>query len=546
MASRPDPREGGGASPDCRAQPCRAFEGEHGVERVEWTGDAMTGEADAARVLAEPRAGALRGWRLGGVACWRGVPYAAPPVGPLRLRGPRPVVPWPGVREAMAFGASAPQPFSLAEQVLGLHAHEPAAEDCLSLNIWSQGPAGAARPVMVWLHGGAFLTGAGSDDLYDGHRFAARGDVVVVTINYRLGPLGFLHLRGCGVPEADENLGLRDQIAALAWVRDNIGAFGGDPACVTLFGQSAGAMAIGALLGAPAARGLFHRAILQSGAAQHVHDRAGADRIARRFLRALGGSRAGEAALREAEPARLLAAARPLLAAISLTGLPFQPVVDGDILPQRPLAAVRAGSAADVPLLLGTTRDELALYGVVGRRDTAAPLLKRWRRLHAGAALARALGPRRLLRLRRAYGMDAGMRDDLPTDVVFRMPALQLAAAQDAHAPVFVYRFDWRSPAYDGAVRACHALDLPFVWNNLDKPSARLLTRDEPGTRALAEAMQDAWIAFARNGDPATPKLPLWPRYGAPRRATMIFDTACRVEDDPQGAQRAAWDDRGA
>jgi para-nitrobenzyl esterase len=488
-------------------------------------------------VVVTTRDGRLAGAREGVVSVWRGVPYAAPPVGPLRFRAPRPGVPWSGTREALRFGPSAPQVPNLAEGVLGLDGHVPSSEDCLVLNIWSQGPGGAPRPVMVWLHGGGFITGAASDSLYDGRRFAERGDVVVVTLNYRLGPLGFLHLFGTG--GAETNLGLRDQIAALGWVRDNIAAFGGDPGNVTLFGQSAGAMAIGALLGVPAARPLFRRAILQSGAARHVHDRPAAERLTRLCLRHLGLRGVDMDALRALPVEAFTAACLRMMTGVSVNGLPFQPVVDGDLMPQPPLAAVGAGAACGIPLLVSTTRDEIALYAIVAERDPRPRLVKRWHRLLAIARLPAMIGARRLARLLRAY-RDEGSQA-FASDLVFRQPALDLAEAQGPHAPVFMARFDWPSPAYGGRLGACHAVDIPFVWNTLDSPGARTIGRDGPAERALADAVQDAWITFARDGVPQARGLPAWPRYDTSRRATMILDTASRIEDDPRAAQRQAW-----
>ena len=485
------------------------------------------------------RSGRLNGSRERGVNVWRGIPYAAAPVGRLRFRAPQPPLAWSGLRDATAFGASAPQPSSVAEEVLGLFGRVPSSEDCLFLNIWSRGPGGPPRPVLVWVHGGSFLNGAGSDPLYDGRTFAARGDVVVVTVNYRLGPLGFLHLGGDG--GADDNAGLRDIVAALAWVRDNIAAFGGDPGCVTLFGQSAGAMAIGALLGVPAARGLFHRAILQSGAARHVHDRASAERVRRAVLRAAGLGGGDGDALRALPAERLVGAAVGVAGGVSLTGLPFQPLVDGVFLPASPLDTVRSGGAAGVPLLLGTTRDELGLYAVMAARDPSNEVSKRWRRLRAMGGLAAMLGPLRLMRIAAAYRGEPGGQLAMAGDLVFRQPALDLAAAQAAHAPVFLYRFDWASPAYGGALGAAHAVEVPFVWNTLALPQAALVARDGPAERCLADAMQDAWIAFARTGAPVALTLPPWPAYEPGARATMILDTEPRVESDPGRVRRLAW-----
>lgn len=504
-------------------------------------------EVDASRdvsaSLVEAPDGRLIGLRRKGVGCWRGIPYATPPLGALRFRAPQAPEPWPGLRDARSFGASAAQPSSPAERLLGLGGHVASSEDCLTLNVWSRGPGGLSRPVMVWVHGGSFLTGAGSDSLYDGHDFARRGDVVVVTLNYRLGLLGFLHLGSPGNDDAENNLGLRDIVAALTWVSRSIAAFGGDPRQVTVFGQSAGAMAIGALLGAPGARGLFHRAILQSGAAQHVHDPADAARVRRAVLGTRDVTPTDLARLRSLPVERVVALGAGAGTTASLLRLPFQPMVDGDVLPRRPLAAVGEGSAAGVPLLVGTVRDELAPYRLLVERDRSPRWRRSLRRWRALLELATAIGPRQFWHLRATYGeAEDGLWSCLG-DIAFRWPALALLKTQQPHAPVFAYRFDWRSGAYGGRLGACHAVDLPFVWNAIGTADAAVLTRDEPTSRALAITMQDAWIAFARTGHPGTVALGDWPRYDATRRSTMIFDTTCRIASDPGRDERLAWSD---
>ncbi len=313
----------------------------------------------------EISSGRIAGSSENGVLVFRGIPYARAPQGPLRLRAPQPPEPWPGVRDARAFGASAPQSPGRLAALLGSPT-ESFAEDCLYLNVWTPGVDAARRPVLIWLHGGGFTTGSGSQPIYDGARLARRGDVVVVTVNYRLGALGYLQLPALEreAQAASANPGLLDQIAALRWVQENIAAFGGDPANTTLFGESAGAMSVGTLLGTPRAKGLFGRAILQSGAASNVYDREDAQRVAETFMKELGLAADDLAGLRAQPLAAVLAAqdraAQQLLGVVRQ--LPFQPVVDGDVLPRRPLEAIAGGLARDVSLLIGTNLEEQKLF----------------------------------------------------------------------------------------------------------------------------------------------------------------------------------------
>jgi len=456
-------------------------------------------------VRIETQSGKIRGRQQRGVVLFRGIPYAAPPVGRLRFRRPEPPAPWAGVRDAFASGPGAPQlrsslggPFTRIAGALAT------SEDCLTLDVATPAADGARRPVLVWLHGGAFVMGAGSSLVYDGARLARLGDVVVVTLNYRLGALGFLALAdiapGAGF---EENLGLRDQIAALEWVRDNIAAFGGEPANVTLFGESAGAMSVGALLGSKRAHGLFARAIAQSGAADHCSSRAEAARVATTFLAALGLAPGEAARLAELPVTALLAAQRETMLRLALTlrRLPFQPVVDGDLLPEPPLAAITAGAARGVPLLVGTNRDEWNLFllgDAKARTLDEAGLRRRFERW---------LEPRAAERAHALY------REALPnssartrwgayqTHRVFLAPAERLVAAQAVHAPTYSYLFSWSPPLLRRRIGACHALEVPLVFGSFQHPLLRALYLG--GARAAARELQRAWLAFARTGRPA-------------------------------------------
>ncbi|MFJ6940716.1 carboxylesterase/lipase family protein [Streptomyces sp. NPDC101132] len=457
------------------------------------------------RVEAVTRYGAVRGTREGSVAVFRGIPYAAPPVGPHRFAAPAQPEPWEGVREAVAFGPTAPKtPYPEPFATLLTDPVHPG-DDCLNLNVWTPDPvAGAALPVMVWIHGGALTRGSSAVPVYDGSSFARDG-VVLVSLNYRLGVEGFGHF-----PDAVPNRGLLDQIAALEWVRDNIEAFGGDPARVTVFGESAGAISIGALLASPRAEGLFRQAVLQSGppeALPHVKVRAMVRRMAARLK-----VPATAAAFARVDPDALLAAQAAVLRRSSplLGGAAFGIVEDGDAVPGDPLARLVSGEAgAGVPLLLGWTDEEYRLWlaptGVLGHLNRMGPLALALTAARAGMPLA-AVRARRAAQPELPVGEVAGQ---VLTDRLLRDPLRALAAAERG-APAYVYEFGWRSGI--PGLGSCHALELGFVFDVLDIPAARALAG--PGApQELADAMHAAWVSFAVTGDPG------WaPAPGEPRR----------------------------
>lgn len=511
-------------------------------------------------VVADTTTGAVEGRTKEGVLRFAGVPYAAPPTGRHRFGPPRPATPWTGVRDAGTFG---PVSWQAAPALGGLLGGPPPScdEDCLSLNIQTPALDDGRRPVLVWIHGGGFTSGTGATPWYNGASFVTRGDVVVVSINYRLGALGFLHLAELAGPDhASSGLnGILDQVAALEWVRDNIAGFGGDPGNVTIFGESAGGMSVATLLGLPRARGLFHRAIPQSGAASHTATAEQAARVTEIFCRELGVHDLD--GLLAASPEALLAAQATLPAALARDAraraeagddadalpaaeaqelsLSFQPVVDGIELPVPPLQAVRDGLNASVPLLTGTCRDEWNLFHLATGGGLDPDRVD---------ARARRLLPDRpgIVDVYRANRPDASPDElwcALMTDAVFRIPAIELAEAQAAHQPdhTYLYRFTWPSTAFGGALGSCHALEIPFVFNTLDRGGAALFLGDGPIPPDLAPTMQDAWWRFAHTGDPNGGTLPRWSPYDRERRATMTFDAEIREEDDPDGAERAAW-----
>lgn len=487
--------------------------------------------------------GQVRGAVHGSGLRFAGIPFAATTGGDGRWRPPVAVEAWDGVRDATGFGAIAPQNPDMMLAFLGLEP-EPMGEECLHLNVFTPAADDGARPVMVWIHGGAFFMGSGSSPMYDGMALVERGDIVLVTINYRLGAFGFLELGWLDEDLAGSaNCGLLDQVAALEWVRDNIAAFGGDPGNVTIFGESAGAMSVTSLLAMPSAKGLFHKAIAQSGAAQTIATPEQAERSGRAFVEACGATTADE--LRALSMERILEVqnqvvitsmtnVEPLLEEGMAAGLPFRPVADGRALPTSVLAAIRAGSAAGIPVITGTTREEWRLFALMDFEAVDADVLHH--RLDAltgdgDKALAVYAEATAGLEPKDAFTVIA-------TDMVFRHPAVQLGEALLAQGPdVWEYQLSWATPALFGMLGSCHALDLPFVFGTTRDPQMAAFLGDAP-PHELADAVQDAWLAFARTGDPGAD----WPRYDLGRRAVRDFDAELGILEDPGAAQRQFWD----
>jgi len=492
-------------------------------------------DAGATDPIVKTRSGALRGRREGAVATFRGIPYAAPPLGPLRFRPPQPLPAWTGTRDALADGPVAPQGRSRLAHVMG-EFDRPQGEDCLTLTLWTQGPDGPKRPVVVWIHGGAYMSGAGSIPWYSGEHFADEGDLVAVSINYRLGALGFLHLPGL----AEGNMGLLDQVAALQWVRDNIAACGGDPENVTVVGQSAGGHAIAALMGMPAARGLFRRAILQSPPmGMDPRTPAEAAELGQAYRDILGIAAGEEERLRSVPVPELLKAQGALAGRtrrFAETQPPFQLVGDGTVVPADLMTP-----SSDVDVMIGTTREEMAAFYTIDQsvKDAAPEQVSAF-----FAEMLGADGPAVQDEYRRMRGRAtaAALLGDLNSDRRFRMHSLRFAERLAARGhPAYVFQFDWQSPA---GFEACHCIEIPFMFGNLEHwtDSPMLEGADAAVLAGLARQMHGAWTAFARSGDPNHADLAPWSPYTLPRRVAMRFDTMSDPVDDLAGLSwRRAW-----
>ena len=499
--------------------------------------------------------GRVRGAMIEGVAAFKCIPYGAPTSGANRFMPPRRPAPWAGVRDALDYTGHAPQeglrPASRPElaDFSGPPDTSPETEDCLTLNVWSPGLDTAKRPVMVWFHGGAFAYGTANVARLQGSRLAKRGDVVVVTVNQRLNIFGFLDLSSVGGSDfaASGNAGTLDMVAALEWVRDNIDRFGGDSGNVTIFGESGGGGKVCTLLAMPSARGLFHRAIVQSGAAVRLRERDRAARLTDAVLKTLDLTGNDIGKLQSLPMAQLLGAVEPAQKAIGPAAqplfdrYPFGPVVDGAIVPGHPFDTAAPDCSADIPLLIGDMKDEMASF--LARDD------KVWHRTLTEAELRERVGAvagthtDSVIETYRRLHPDMNPAERLIatlTDANFRIRSLIVAEhkARQAGAPVFMYAFEWETPVQGGRLKAPHALDVPFTFDTLDLTKAT--DRSEAAHR-LAATMSATWAAFARSGVPDNALIPHWPAYDTTTRATMRLDAECRIDQDPRGETRKLW-----
>jgi para-nitrobenzyl esterase len=507
----------------------------------------MTDVQDLARELERTQIvsttnGPVRGYRDNGLNIFKGLRYGAPPLGALRFAPPQRPKSWTDPADAVALAAPAIQVGVAPGDVTGgRSAGDPPApgqpgtdEDCLFINVWTRGLTGK-RPVMVWLHGGGFANGSGGAAMYDGEALAGRGDAVIVTVNHRLNVFGYLHLGELGGHPSSGVAGMLDIVQALEWVQDNIAAFGGDPGNVTIFGESGGGWKVSLLMAMPGAHGLFHKAIIQSGPGLRGVPLAAAAKNAQALFDQLG-LKAGDVDKLQALPTAVIQAAAEKAA----SGGPqagFSPCVDGIALPRDPFHPDAPELSKDVPVLIGTNKDEATLFLFAdpkfGEYDEEE-MMKRIRQSagdKAGALLAA---------LRQTFPdySPSHLAAAAQTAVGMWGGSITLAErkAAQAGAPAYMYLLEWETTAARGKLRSPHALEIPLVFDNVDKARSFMGRGD---AQAVAEQMSEAWLAFARTGDPNTPALPDWPAYDAARRATMVFNLESRVVEDPFPAVRA-------
>ncbi|MHA2281227.1 MAG: carboxylesterase/lipase family protein [Promethearchaeota archaeon] len=488
--------------------------------------------------IIETKTGKIQGYKENGLEIFKGIPFAEPPIGNLRFSPPVKKQSWDGILKAKEYGPCSFQGHSELEQYLGKL--EPESEDCLTLNIWTPGIDNKQRAVMFWIHGGAFMIGGGTDPMYDGSALALRGDVVVVTINYRLGSFGFLYSKN--IPP---NVGFRDQLMALKWVNENIKSFGGDPANITIFGESAGGYSVLALCTLSEARDLFRRVIAQS--APYIDTKV-SDKTSKAIIRKLRIKQGDIESLRGVPPENIIEAQNQVVATIPTDVMALRPLIVGDTFPKHPLKAFKNGECKDIDFMIGTNLDEFKLYtamepfksmvgsdaenlivgllGSLGIETTKGKeIIKTYKEAREGKHSTESLD----------------VLTAIINDYAFRIRTIRLLEAQRPHQPnTFNYLFTWPSPGLDGILGACHSLEIPFVFGTLNSPTLKEFVKGSP--EGLSEKMMDAWISFAKTGNPNHGNIPKWPAYEAEKRTTMTFGEVCKVEEALFDKERMAWD----
>jgi para-nitrobenzyl esterase len=503
---------------------------------------------------AETASGKIRGTRSGDLHVFKGVPYGASTAGANRFMPPRKPEPWTGVRDAIVYAGRSPQAGAGAQRpelatIWGVRDALPVGEDCLTLNVWTPALDNAKRPVMVWLHGGAFSFGSANSAWYDGGSLARRNDVVVVGVNHRLNIFGHLDLSAAGDERFAQsgNAGVLDLVAALEWVREHAARFGGDPGNVTIFGQSGGGGKVSALLAMPRAQGLFHKAIIQSGAGVRFAERERTTRLAESVLKRLEIGPNQLDALQALPIARLTEAIGPAQKTLPppryafLDRYNFGPVIDGQVLPAHPFDPAASALSDEIPLMIGGTKSEFAIYlapdDAVWNRTLSEEEMRKRIAAVAGDA---ADGLVAYYKRRDPAATPSDLLITALTAANFQVRSTLLAErkAQRAKAPVWMYRFDWETPAFGGRLKSPHSMDVPFVFNTLDVIGE---PHRKPGAQDLADRVSTTWASFARNGDPANKSIPAWPAYTADKRATMVLNDQCQVAGDPDGEVRPLW-----
>ncbi len=485
--------------------------------------------------------GKVQGYREKGLCIFKGIPFAEPPIGDLRFCPPVGKESWNGVFDATKYGPCAFQGSTSLEEWFGKLEDE--SEDCLNLNIWTPSTDGEKRPVMVWIHGGAFITGSGKHNFYDGSELANRGNVVIVTINYRLGALGYLY-----IPGVTANVGQLDQILALKWVHDNIEAFGGDPNNVTIFGESAGGYAVVTLPVMPAAKGLFHRVIAQSAP---YFDPEVSEKNTRTLMRKLRVKKGDIDGLRKLSAKTIIEAQNAMMENDVASILAFRPLIDGVTIPKHPLEAFRNGDCKDIEFMIGSNLDEAKMFTAL------APDLNAMIEGGGDNSLIMLMGMLNIDNNKSSAIVNAykkareGTRSNEPlellnvliTEGIFRIPTIRLLEAQSEHQPsTYNYMFTYPSPYLNGTLGSPHAVEIPFVFNTIHAPILNGFVGNGPSEQALSEKVMDAWIQFAHSGDPNHENIPQWPSYKTDERATMFLGNDCKVVNAAFDKEREAWD----
>ena len=532
---------------------------------------AAPGEAESSRkpliagdgeAIADTRAGRAAGYIRNGIYTFKGIPYAGNTDAANRFMPPTEPKPWQGIRSSRQYGYVAPQGprggWANDEEAF-MFAWDDGVqnEDCLRVNVWTPGIKRKKRPVMVWLHGGGYTAGSGQElRSYDGENLARRGDVVVVSLNHRLNALGYLDLSKYGDQyAASGNVGMLDIVAALEWVRDNIENFGGDPGVVTILGQSGGGGKVSTLMAMPAAKGLFHRAIVESGSLLRGMTQENSQKLSDAIVSELGLTQATIGQIQTLPVQQILTAAGKVLQQRRPKppgGIPnfrgatdqlgFAPVVDGKILPNHPFSPAAPAISADIPMIIGTTLNEFvtAINHPEYEGMTDANLQSRTREIYGERA--KSVIDAFHARTPAAKPFDLWSRIAAASVRASAIEQAKLKAAQ-GRAPAYLYWFTWQTPILNGRPRAFHCAEIAFAFDNTDR--CETMTGGGADARALAAKMSDAWIQFARTGDPNHPRLPRWPAFAPETAATMIFDNASRIELNPDGNEQASIAEAG-
>ena len=494
------------------------------------------------RCVINTTSGNIRGHTQDGIKVFKGIPYAAPPIGKNRFAPPQPVTPWENILDTLKSSPTVPQP--LAPPELRAIIHEQSEADCLTLNIWTPGFDDKKRPVLFWIHGGSLLTGSNAD--FDGQPMSARGDAVIIAINYRLGPFGFLY-----VPEQTANVGLLDQVAALEWVRQNISHFGGDPSNVTIFGESAGGLCVSTLMTMPKAKGLFKRAIIESNVCNpDASQPEKGEAVGKRLFSILGIKYGDMAAIRAVPPEKLIVAYQQAIAS-RVWADTYPPFVDGNVLPRHPYEAIKQGIAKDIEIIAGTNENESGLFSLwdpnIDKLDELHLKTRfRYSRSSAGETDERT---EELFKIYTGYIKSAPFNtlryawEQFNTDQMFRIPVQRYVEAQRKHQRrVYLYQFSWKTPELGGKLGAAHALEIPFVFNTLGKETFGIFPQKTVETDKLSFAMMDAWVNFARIGNPNHKNIPEWTQYNKKTKPTMVFDNEIRLATNLYPERDKVWE----